>query len=209
MSILYVNMLIALLALCFGGYLIIGILKSPAGSEKMQSISLAIREGAMAYLNRQYKTISVFAVLIFFILGLVLNFYIAFGFLVGAIFSALAGYIGMNTSVRANVRTAEAAKSGVEKALNVAFRGGIVNGLAVVGLALFGVCLFYVIYFNMGIEEIEIPPMLVGFGFGASLISLFARLGGGIYTKAADVGADLVGKKSRPEFLKTIPVILR
>jgi K(+)-stimulated pyrophosphate-energized sodium pump len=194
MTIVLVNVLIAILALAYGGLLIRGILASPAGTEKMQSISLAIREGAMAYLNRQYRTISIFAVLIFFILGFVLGWYIAVGFICGAILSGLAGYIGMNTSVRANVRTAEAAKSGVDAALRIAFRGGSVNGLAVVGLALLGVGTFYLIFAHMGVEEIRIPGLLIGFGFGASLISLFARLGGGIYTKAADVGADLVGK---------------
>ncbi len=194
MQFVVASSIIALLALAYGGFLIQGILRQSAGTEKMQSISLAIREGAMAYLNRQYRTISIFAILMFFILGFVLNFYLAVGFIVGALFSALAGYIGMNTSVRANVRTAEAAKSGMDAALRIAFRGGSVNGLAVVGLALFGVGAFYIAYVSMGIEEIRIPGLLIGFGFGASLISLFARLGGGIYTKAADVGADLVGK---------------
>ena len=194
MTIVLVCSIIALLALAYGGFLIMGILSSPAGSEKMQSISQAIREGAMAYLNRQYRTISIFAVLIFLILGFVLGWKLAIGFIVGAFFSALAGYIGMNTSVRANVRTAEAAKSGMDAALRIAFRGGSVNGLAVVGLALFGVGAFYMIYHHLGVAEEAIPGLLIGFGFGASLISLFARLGGGIYTKAADVGADLVGK---------------
>lgn len=194
MTIVLVCTILALLALAYGGFLIMGILRSPAGSEKMQSISQAIREGAMAYLNRQYRTISVFAVLIFIILGFVLGWKLAIGFIVGAFFSALAGYVGMNTSVRSNVRTAEAAKSGMDAALRIAFRGGSVNGLAVVGLALFGVCVFYMAYHHMGIAEETIPGVLIGFGFGASLISLFARLGGGIYTKAADVGADLVGK---------------
>lgn len=194
MTIVYASIIIALFALVYGGWLIRGILQSSAGTEQMQNISLAIREGAMAFLNRQYRTISIFAVIIFFILGFVLGWKIAIGFIFGAFFSGLAGYIGMNTSVRANVRTAEAAKSGLDNALRIAFRGGSVNGLAVVGLALLGVSVFYVIFAKMGVEETKIPAILIGFGFGASLISLFARLGGGIYTKAADVGADLVGK---------------
>jgi len=141
---------------------------------------------AMAYMARQYKTIAIFAVIITAILWALFSFPIALGFVVGAILSAVSGYIGMNISVRANVRTAESAKTGLKEALNVAFNGGVVSGMAVVGLALFAVSLLYAIYSN--------PSTLIGLGFGASLISLFARVGGGIFTKAADVGADLVGK---------------
>ena len=160
--------------------------KKSEGTEKMKSIAAAIAEGAKAYLNRQYKTIGIIAIVLFLILWVGLGFTLAIGFIFGAILSSLAGYIGMNVSVRANIRTAEAAKSGLKEALSIAFKGGTVTGLLVVGLALLGVALFFVITNDV--------KALVGFGFGGSLISIFARLGGGIFTKAADVGADLVGK---------------
>ena len=178
----------AVVAIVYGLFLAKSILKKSAGNERMQEIAKAIEEGAGAYLNKQYKTIGVIAVVLFLIIGLVpkLGWTMAFGFLVGSIFSALAGYVGMNVSVRANVRTTEAARSGINEALSLAFRGGTVTGLLVVGLALLGVTAFYAITKDV--------TALVGLGFGASLISVFARLGGGIFTKAADVGADLVGK---------------
>ncbi len=178
----------AVLAIVYGLVLIKIILKLPAGNEKMQEIAKAIEEGAKAYLNRQYKTIAVAAAVLFIIIGVVphLGWTTAFAFLVGAFLSGLTGYIGMNISVRANVRTAEAARGGLAKALAVAVRGGSVTGMLVVGLALLGTAGFYLIT-----KDVQ---ALIGLGFGGSLISIFARLGGGIFTKAADVGADLVGK---------------
>jgi len=188
-----IAILISLVALGYAGYLSFRILKVKPGSEKMQEISLAIKEGAMAYMSRQYKTVAIFAAVITVLLFFLFSFPIALGFLFGAILSGVSGFIGMSISVRANVRTAETAKEGLKEALNIAFKGGSVTGMAVVGLALMAVSVFYTIFKD--------PAMLVGLGFGASLISLFARVGGGIYTKAADVGADLVGKieKGIPE----------
>jgi len=181
------------LALIWGIVLILWILKQPAGNERMQAIARAIQEGARAYLRRQNRTVAVIGIVIAVILWLTLGVKIAVGFLIGAILSAAAGYIGMSISVKANVRTAEAARGGMQKALGLAVKGGAVTGLLVVGLALAGVTLFYWVTKDLS--------ALIGFGFGGSLISVFARLGGGIYTKAADVGADLVGKveKGIPE----------
>jgi len=176
----------AVLAILTGLWLAKWILGLGQGSEKMIEIAKAIQEGAKAYLNRQTRTVAMIAVIVFVILGLVVDWTTALGFVVGAVLSALAGYIGMYIAVRANVRTAEAAKSGLARALLVAVRGGAVTGLLVVGLGLLGVAGFYWITGDV--------KALIGLGFGGSLISVFARLGGGIFTKAADVGADLVGK---------------
>jgi len=170
------------------------ILKQPAGNERMQEISLAIQEGANAYMNRQYATIGIVGVVLFAVLVFALGWATAIGFAIGAILSALAGYIGMYVSVRANVRTAEAARLGVNPALNIAFKGGAITGLLVVGLGLIGVAGYYLILLNMGLPMEDAIHALVGLAFGGSLISIFARLGGGIFTKGADVGADLVGK---------------
>lgn len=182
-----------LVSLIFAGLFALQIRKAKSGDQKMEEIALAIKQGAMAYLSRQYKVIAVFTLILAILLYFLTNWQTALGFLAGALLSALAGFIGMSISVRANVKTAEAAKVGLKKALGLAFRGGAVTGMCVVGLALLGVSFFFEIFKN--------PVLLIGFGFGASLISLFARVGGGIYTKAADVGADLVGKveKGIPE----------
>ena len=207
MDLLWLAPIAGLVSLTFAAIFAVYTLKQESGSAKMNAISGAIQEGASAYLNRQYKTIAVVAVIIAGILFVALShafdggFFdsgrIAIGFLAGAACSTAAGYIGMFVSTRGNVRVAQAASSGVRKALAIAFRGGAVTGLAVVGLALLGTSCFYLLFGGLrGDAEsaAHAVDLIVGYGFGASLISLFARIGGGIYTKAADVGADLVGK---------------
>lgn len=190
---LYLPITVSIFSLVFAYFLIREVRKAPSGSGKQTEISQAIREGVTVFLKRQYKTISIFALFLFFILWLTLGLKTAFGFLVGAFFSALAGFIGMMISTQANLKVDQAAKSGLKEAFNLSFKGGSVTGFLVVGLALFSISGFYFLTQDL--------RALIALGFGASLISLFARLGGEIYTKAADVGADLVGKieKGIPE----------
>jgi K(+)-stimulated pyrophosphate-energized sodium pump len=183
-----------IVSLLYGLFAGRSIMAAPAGSERMIGIASAIQEGARAYLNRQYQAIGAVGVVIGVLISIKLGWYVGLGFAIGAICSGIAGYIGMNISVRANVRTAEAAKSGLQPALSIAFKSGAVTGMLVVGLGLLGIALYFLQLQSMGLETRKIMEALVALSFGASLISIFARLGGGIFTKGADVGADLVGK---------------
>ena len=182
------------LAIVYGFFTGLNILNLSAGNAKMQEIASAIQIGAKAYLARQYKTIAVVGVVVLVIIGIVFSPLVALGYLIGASLSGIAGYVGMLVSVEANVRTAEASRKGLASGLSVAFKSGAVTGMLVAGLALLSIAVYYYFLLKYGVEEREIVNALVALGFGASLISIFARLGGGIFTKGADVGADLVGK---------------
>ncbi len=198
---LWIVLACGVIALAYGVFLIKSVMAAGTGTDRMREIAAAVQEGARAYLNRQYTTIGIVGIIVGAILWAFLGKYVGIGYFIGAILSGATGYVGMNVSVRSNLRTAEAARQGLQPALTIAFRAGAVTGLLVVGLGLIGVAGYYMILLGQQLETRKILEALVALSFGASLISIFARLGGGIFTKGADVGADLVGKieKGIPE----------
>ena len=193
-TILLYTIVAGLLSIIYGFFTGKSILNASSGNNKMREIASAIQVGAKAYLNRQYKTIAIVGVVVLVIISFSFSILVGLGYLIGATLSGIAGYVGMLVSVQANVRTAEASRKGLVKGLDVAFKSGAVTGMLVAGLALLSIAVYYYILLKFNVDEREIVNALVALGFGASLISIFARLGGGIFTKGADVGADLVGK---------------
>jgi len=193
-NILILSILCGFVAIVYGYITGKQILKAKSGNKKMQEVAKAIQVGARAYLNRQYKTISMVGIVVFIIIIFSFSLPVGIGYLIGATLSGIAGYVGMLVSVQANIRTAEASKKGLSQGLSIAFKSGAVTGLLVAGLALLSISIYYYILLQFGVEERKLINALIALGFGASLISIFARLGGGIFTKGADVGADLVGK---------------
>ena len=193
-TIMYYIIAAGILSIVYGFITGRNILNSSSGNAKMIEIASAIQEGARAYLNRQYKTITIVGVVVLVIITILFSPLVGLGYFVGAALSGIAGYVGMLVSVQANVRTAEASRKSLASGLSIAFKSGAVTGMLVAGLALLAIAVYYYYLVKAGIEEREIVNALVALGFGASLISIFARLGGGIFTKGADVGADLVGK---------------
>ncbi len=193
-NILQLIILSGLLSIVYGFFTGKNILAASAGTSKMQEIASAIQIGAKAYLNRQYKTIAIVGIVVLVLISYAFSILVGLGYLIGAALSGIAGYVGMLVSVQANVRTAEASRKGLDQGLSIAFKSGAVTGMLVAGLALLSIAVYYYILLSFNVDEREIVNALVALGFGASLISIFARLGGGIFTKGADVGADLVGK---------------
>ena len=204
---LYYIILAGILSIVYGFFTGKNILNSSSGNSKMQEIASAIQVGAKAYLNRQYKTIAMVGIVVLIIITVAFSPLVGLGYLIGAALSGIAGYVGMLVSVQANVRTAEASRKGLASGLSVAFKSGAVTGMLVAGLALLAIAVYYYILLSAGVDEREIVNALVALGFGASLISIFARLGGGIFTKGADVGADLVGKVAVSYTHLTLPTI--
>ncbi|HYN39265.1 MAG TPA: sodium/proton-translocating pyrophosphatase, partial [Rhodospirillales bacterium] len=195
MSIVYIFIILCGLAgLAYGGVTAKWVLACSTGTDRMRQISAAVQEGAAAYLNRQYTTIGIVGVVVAVILVVLFDWTVAVGYLIGALLSGAAGYVGMNISVRANLRVADGSRQGLARGLDIAFKAGAVTGLLVAALALLAVAIYYFFLLAIGASGRGLIDPLVGLGFGASLISIFARLGGGIFTKGADVGADLVGK---------------